>query len=278
MESIRLETVGLKPTNTRSIDLKTTIIVDSDTIAVQIGAAVQVPIKWSDGVYSLYADGNEAWEQTKTNISELQASIASLLGVKIEDTNLILAFSDPRRMYFRHKLLPTYKANRQKRDGPMLVAFLKKKMAEKYKTYCIKDLEADDILGILATDEYFIQNDCVMVSVDKDLRTVPGKHYNPNKPEEGIIHINEFLADAYHLTQTLVGDTTDGYKGCPGIGPVSASKIDLQGDRAWSNVVAAFKKAGQTEEEALVQARVAKILQADNYNFETKEITLWNPK
>ena len=258
--------------------MKTTIIVDSDTIAVQIGAAVQVPIKWSDGVYSMYADGNEAWEQVKNNISDLQASIASLLGEKVEDTGLILAFSDPRRLYFRHKILPTYKASRQKRDGPMLVAFLKKKMAEKYKTYCIKDLEADDILGILATDEYFIQNECVMVSVDKDLLTVPGRHYNPNKPEEGITYVNEVLASKNHLHQTLVGDTTDGYKGCPGVGPVSAKKIKLIGPDAWSNVVAAFKKAGQTEEEALIQARVAKILQADNYNFETKEITLWNPK
>ena len=159
----------------------------------------------------------------------------------------------------------------------MLVGYLKKKMAEKYTTYCIKGLEADDILGILATDEFLVADDFVMISVDKDLDTIPGKHYNPNKPDAGIYYIDEVRADQFHLIQTLVGDAADGYSGCPGIGPVSVGKMNLIGDRAWNNVVAAYRKAGKTEGDALIQARVARILRADNYSFETKEITLWRP-
>ena len=257
--------------------MKTTIIVDADTIAVQIGAAVQVAIKWSDEIYSMFADGKEAWVQVQEYLSDLQLKVASLLVVTLEDAPIVLAFSDPSRRYFRHNILPTYKSNRQKREGPMLVGFLKKKMSEKYITYCIKNLEADDILGILATDEFLIPEECVMVSVDKDLQTIPGKHYNPNQPDSGIIYIDPFMADRNHLRQTLVGDTADGYKGCPGIGPIGADKISLHGDRAWDNVLAAYRKAGKTAHDALVQARVARILRADNYSFKTKEITQWNP-
>ena len=258
--------------------MKTTIIVDADTIAVQIGAAVQVPIKWSDEVYSMFADGKEAWTQVEEYITELQLKVASLLGDPVDECPIVLAFSDPTRKYFRHDLLPTYKSNRQKRQGPMLVGFLKKKMAEKYTTYCVKNLEADDILGILATDEFLIPEDCVMVSVDKDLQTIPGKHYNPNKPDDGIQWISEDLSSVNHLRQTLIGDTSDGYSGCPGIGPVSAGKIKLHGEVAWCNVVAAYLKAGKTEEDAMIQARVARILRAENYSFQTKEITLWTPE
>ena len=257
--------------------MKISIIVDADTIAVQIGAAIQVPIKWSDEVYSMFADGNEAWIQVQDYISDLQAKVSSLMGTTIEESPIILAFSDPRRMYFRHKRLPSYKSNRQNREGPMLVVFLKEKMTEEYKTYCIKDLEADDILGILATDEHLIPEDCVMVSVDKDLQTIPGRHYNPNKPDEGITWISDEVSNVNHLHQTLVGDSSDGYSGCPGVGPVTARKIQLHGDRAWTNVVTAYRKAGKTEEDALIQARVSRILRSDNYSFSTKEITLWRP-
>ena len=258
--------------------MKTTIIVDADTIAVRIGAAVQVVTKWSDDVHTMEADCKEAWALVQDDIASLKLKVSSLLGIPIEESSIVLAFSDPRRKYFRHNLLPSYKSNRQKRDGPMLVGYLKGKMFKKYTTYSVKGLEADDILGILATDEFLIPNDCVMESVDKDLWTIPGKHYNPNKPERGILSISEELANENHLVQTMVGDSSDGYSGCPGKGPVGVRKINLNKDIAWKNVVAAFTKAGKTSDDALVQARVSRILRAENFSFKTKEITLWNPK
>ena len=99
--------------------MKTTLIVDADTIAVQVGAAVQVAIKWNDDIFSMFADGKEAWEQVQENVNDLQEQVASLLGDPIEDTEIVLAFSDPTRKYFRHKLLPSYKSNRQKREGTL---------------------------------------------------------------------------------------------------------------------------------------------------------------
>jgi DNA polymerase-1 len=61
------------------------------------------------------------------------------------------------------------------------------------------------------------------------------------------------------MYQTLVGDTSDGYPGCPGIGPVKAEKV-LGMPPNWQDVVGAYRAAKLTEADALVQARVARIL------------------
>jgi DNA polymerase-1 len=133
-------------------------------------------------------------------------------------------------------------------------------------------LEADDTLGILATNGEYARN--IIVSVDKDMLTIPCEYYNIDKQTTEVI--TEKAADHMHLYQTLVGDSTDNYKGCPGVGPKRATDI-LTWVPQWAGVLAAFIKAGLTETEALVQARVARILRADDYNFDTGEVKLWEP-
>ncbi len=91
-----------------------------------------------------------------------------------------------------------------------------------------------------------------------------------------VVDISEDEADRNWLLQTLTGDTTDGYKGLPKCGPVSANKI-LDNDCTWSGVVAAYTKAGLTEKEALQQAQVARILRYDNYDLTTNTIKVWTP-
>ncbi len=91
--------------------------------------------------------------------------------------------------------------------------------------------------------------------------------------------------DAHYFfwTQTLTGDTCDGFPGCPGIGPKKAHKIildmllDVDSRTEWSFIVEAYQKKGLTEADALVQARVARILQHTDYDFVNKKVILWNP-
>ena len=42
-------------------------------------------------------------------------------------------------------------------------------------------------------------------------------------------------------------------------------------------VVSAFKDKGLTEEDALVNARLARILTADDYDFDKRQPKLWSP-
>ena len=90
--------------------------------------------------------------------------------------------------------------------------------------------------------------------------------------------VSEWDAFLAHMKQTLMGDAVDCYPGCPGVGPVSARRIlDVDGDEyaVWLDVVAAFEKAGLTEEDTLVQARLARILQSSDYNYDKEKPILW---
>ena len=82
----------------------------------------------------------------------------------------------------------------------------------------------------------------------------------------------------FHLVQTLAGDSADGYMGVKGIGEVTARKLMDKKGYTWETVVGAYEKAGMTEDDALLTARLAYILHDKDSNEKTKEITLWTPK
>ena len=175
---------------------------------------------------------------------------------------------------WRVSLCPTYKVNRKENRKPVLFNPLRDFIRHNYMTYEVDTLEADDILGLysgIATN--------VLASADKDLLTVPGRHFNPMKPEDGIITVSPDMAHRYHMTQTLTGDSTDNYKGCPGVGPKGAEKLleGLEAEEMWPVVVERYAKAGLTEEEALLQARLAYIMRPGDYDYETGEVRLWQP-
>jgi DNA polymerase-1 len=82
---------------------------------------------------------------------------------------------------------------------------------------------------------------------------------------------------------------TDGYAGCPGIGPVKAEQLLNVREtmpagtdphpqlRRWAAVVEAFKKAKLTEADALLQARLARILRCTEWDFDNSTVKLWEP-
>ena len=97
-------------------------------------------------------------------------------------------------------------------------------MVDKHRAVSIPTLEADDLLGIKATKEAY----CIIISEDKDLKTIPAMVFNPAKDTQ-VTNISQWEADYNHMMQTLTGDQTDGYAGCPSVGPKTAQKI-------WTNV------------------------------------------
>ena len=130
-------------------------------------------------------------------------------------------------------------------------------------------LEADDSLGVYAT----AYPDCVLCSPDKDLRQIPGRLYDMNETTT----IEKVDGDRWHYIQTLAGDQTDGYAGVPGYGVKTASKYLEAEGYTWEMIVKAFESKGMTEDDALLNARLAKILQAENYDFTKHEPIPWCP-
>jgi DNA polymerase-1 len=257
-----------------------TALIDADILAYQAASYAEQPIDWGDGLWTLHAFEQEATEKFVSLIESIKE--------KVEADEVVLALSDKEN--WRKAVLPTYKANRSGTRKPLLLPYLRAYAHENYKVYQRDTLEGDDCLGILATMVCPIKFEHpVICSLDKDFKTIPGKHYNFGKDE--FFEITEAQADRWHMIQTLTGDATDGYAGCPGVGPVKAEKIiqlALEEGSLWANpeqlkeiywkhVVATFKKAGLSEEEALVQARVARICRASDYDFENKKVILWEP-
>ena len=105
------------------------------------------------------------------------------------------------------------------------------------------------------------------------MRQIPGQLYNLDER----FTVSSEQGAAWHLTQTLAGDQTDGYGGVPGIGVKRAETLFKNKGYSWKTVVEAFKEKGLTEEDALTNARLARILTVDDYDFETKKPKLWTP-
>ena len=88
-------------------------------------------------------------------------------------------------------------------------------------------------------------------------------------------------ADRHWMIQTLSGDKTDNIEGLVGVGPVTAGK--LLGDaetleEMWAKVHAAYVKKKKTYADAVLTARLTRILRDGEYNHVTGEVNLWEPE
>ena len=179
----------------------------------------------------------------------------------------ILFFSDS--INFRKSIDPDYKGHRN-RKKPCGYRRVIEALKEDFPVITIPTLEADDAIGIYATKE----QGHIICSPDKDMRQIPGDLYDFKNE---VMSVNKEDGRRWHLIQTLSGDATDGYSGVPGIGIKRAVTLMENEGYDWPTVVGAFKKAGLTEEDALRNARLAKILTCKDYDFTTGEPILWIP-
>ena len=89
--------------------------------------------------------------------------------------------------------------------------------------------------------------------------------------------ISESNGAKWHLTQSCSGDQTDGYAGCPGIGVKRATTLFENKGYSWKTVVEMYKEKDLTEEDALLNARLARILTVNDYDFTNKKPIPWTP-
>lgn len=246
------------------------LLIDGDVYAYRAAAAVEQAVTFDGYTWTKTASLQEA-------VTLFEDSLHSLIK-RLKASSHIVALTDGEN--FRKEILPSYKANRSGKVRPTILPELRKHILDTHQTFMRPGLEADDVLGILATAKRILPEGSrkVIVSVDKDMLSIPGEFYNSK--HDDLITVSPEMAAHQHMLQTLTGDAVDGYGGCPGVGPVKAAKI-LHGlsdhKEMWPKVLAAFELVGQGEEEALVQARMARILHASDYDFKNKKVKLWEP-
>jgi DNA polymerase-1 len=218
---------------------------------------------WDEDTWSVYTDIARA----KDKFDEMVQKLVDDTGCK--EFKLCYTSKDN----FRRKVYPPYK--RKRSPKPVGYGALKEWSKEKYPSFEKPGIEGDDCMGILQTK---FKGKTITATMDKDLKTVPGQLLHLDQSLNGkLIDVTEEDAWRNFLTQTLTGDVTDGFPGCPGIGPVTAKKLlDTKG-ATWETVKHVYLKAGLTEEDALTQARCARILHESDWDFEKGEVILWNP-
>lgn len=240
-------------------------------------------------------DAASAREEAARRIAALTEALAA--------DGAVVALSD--RENWRRDLDPSYKAARRERPRPPALDPMRAALCEAHGAVSAPRLEADDLLGLWATGglvpgatrpELAVEESAglavlrqeraarrvaaeerVVVSSDKDLRGVPGLH---GAASGRLARIAPIEAARAHLTLALAGDPVDGYPGCPGIGPkraaarLAAAEPSLEG--FWEAVLAAYAERDLGPGRALLQARLARVLQAGDLD-PSGAPRLWRP-
>jgi len=123
---------------------------------------------------------------------------------------------------FRLGICPKYKANRTQ-PKPLLLKDLKQWFLHRYAPIIMEGYEADDVCSSAHVTCQRAGVDSVLVHIDKDLDTVVGTHYNPDKKLAYTITPAQALLNYYR--QVLMGDATDNVIGIKGVGPAKTAKV-----------------------------------------------------
>jgi len=244
------------------------LLIDADIFVYKATRLSEREINWGGDSWTLHCDLAEVKTLIDNQIWKVQE------GTQADE--VLLCFTHKRN--FRKEINPEYKSNRKGGRKPMCFIPAMDYCKEAYPYKMFDWLEADDVIGILATEKS--KNERIIVSEDKDLLTIPGLHWDFK--EEKVFEWKDKDADYKFFYQSLIGDSTDNYKGCQGIGPISAGKILGENIGSvldmWEGVLEAFLKSGQGEKEAIRNCRMARILRDGEYHQDKQEVVLWTPQ
>ena len=157
----------------------------------------------------------EPLENALHNVNVQVNKIKDALSLNDEDLHMYLSGG----VNYRFAIAKTrpYKGTRDASHRPTHEQAIKKFISTKWTTTVTDGIEADDALGIAQTDE------TIIISIDKDLDMIPGKHYN--FMHDVAYEISESEALRAFAGQMLMGDSTDCIPGLPKVGKKKADSI-----------------------------------------------------
>ena len=237
------------------------LLIDSDFLAYKAAQACEIGIDFGEDVIIAQSQFSEVLKVFNNELNKVTKAM-------MED-DFILYFSSTKN--FRKKIYPDYKGHRMKRK-PLGYKRLVNYCRENHNFKLIEGLEADDTIGIEATR--FADPSNIIVSPDKDMRQIPSTLWNLT---DDVTEITKDDGDRWHLIQSLSGDPTDGYSGCPGIGVKRATELLDKNENKWEAVCKAYRDRGLSDDDALLNARLAKILQKEDFDHDRNQPILWTP-
>ena len=238
-----------------------TLLIDADFFFYRAASASEMEQEYNPDLTVIVGDFRRGKRIVEQELDKLRS--------RFDTEDIVLFFTD--KVNFRKGIDPNYKGNRTKRK-PCGYLKLKNWGMETYPSLIMPTLEADDALGIASTSGDY--SNFVLVSPDKDMQQIPCRIYNLKEeftqtPED---------AERKLYEQALTGDSTDGYSGCPTVGPKRAGIIlDAAKGKYWPAVVKAFTDNGCTEEDALRNLRLARILQTSDWDSVNETPIMYEP-
>lgn len=196
--------------------------------ARQFAAEVEEPV---------YIQGFKIYEKEYLLYSRINLLIESILKELNCHTYTVYIGAGSKVKTFRHLIYPEYKQNRKEQDRPKYMSKARAYLIKKYNPVIAdNEFETDDIMGI----DLYKDSSAICVSIDKDMRMIPGQHYNIDTKkiftvsDPGELNLTntsfgkkklEGIGFKWFMAQALLGDTVDNIKGIDGYGDVKTFKL-----------------------------------------------------
>jgi len=217
-----------------------TLLVDGDIVAYQAAASadgrVYIVQQKEGHEYGRFKYKKEAVEFVEGNLDialeielvyEPEPISHALHNIKLNMEQIqALSPSGEMKVYltgndnYRKQIDPEYKAHRKTQRVPEHLNECKQYLLNKYSAELEEGLEADDLLGVEQMLYRKKGEKSIICTLDKDLKCIPGLHYDWRK--DVLSDINPVEADLFFYEQCLMGDSTDNIPGLKGIGPKKA--------------------------------------------------------
>jgi DNA polymerase-1 len=150
------------------------------------------------------------------------------------DPQYIAVVFDAKGKTFRNDLYPEYKAHRPPMPEdlrPQVPLIHEIVDAMGLNLLVVEGVEADDVIGTLATQTAKEGRDTVISSGDKDLAQLVNRHINMVDTMKDVVYDHDGVVEKFGVPPeriidflTLVGDTSDNIPGVPKVGPKTAAK------------------------------------------------------
>lgn len=233
----------------------TRVLVDSDAFAYALGAVVQktlydvsatLPDGTTDEVVCPSADERDAWmasgfpegtEFTVDPVVDAEPESHAIFLVKRVLSSIERAVDEAGIDYKNMELFLTgkgnfrdaiatikeYKGNRDHASRPVHYKAIRRYLRRAWSAHTVEGYEADDKLAMVAHSLGYDPDKLVIVSMDKDLMTIPGRIYNYKRKKWYDITAGEALMHFYR--QVLMGDGVDNVGGCWKCGEKKAAQL-----------------------------------------------------
>jgi len=153
------------------------------------------------------------------------------------------------RVNFRHLIDATYKWARDRNDRPYHLHAVKQHAINEWGAKVALLWEADDEIGMRATELTQAETGYIVSSLDKDLRQIPGRHLVLEQSGvKGHLDVTERGAQLRLYAQILAGDSTDNIRGCWQVGYDTAFNllepvVDHGPVAMWEVVLATYQRS-----------------------------------